>query len=280
VAAIAPSRSRARFLAEAAVGRVIAVHPVARLVERWTAARAPRPAGPAADGLPLPPAFLRVLVDGHGDPEEFLRRSRIAAAQVRTTVARAGVELEELGAILDFGCGCGRTARSWAELRGPEPHGCDYYARHVDWCRANLPFMDFRANSLEPPSPYPDDRFELVYALSVLPHMTEPQAHRWMAEFARILRPGGLLMLTAHGDAERHLLGGRRTAARYDAGEAVVLGGGALTGAIGTNACAAFHPPSYVAERLLTAFEPVAFVPGGTEDHSQQDVHLVRLPPR
>jgi SAM-dependent methyltransferase len=246
----ATAASRLRFLAAAAAGRAIAVHPVARLIERWTALRAPKLAGPAPDGLPLPPAYLRVLVDGHGDPEEFVRRGGIAEAQVRTTVAQAGVELEELGAILDFGCGCGRTARRWAELRGPELHGCDYHSGQVAWCRENLPFMEFRTNPLEPPSLYPDDRFDLVYALSVLPH------------------------------AERHMLGGRRTGARYDSGEAVVLGGGRFTGVTGTNSCAAFHPPSYVTERLLTAFEPVAFVPGGTEDHSQQDVHLVRLPPR
>jgi SAM-dependent methyltransferase len=270
--------ARLRFLAAAVVGRVIAIHPVARLIERWTALRAPRLAGPAPDGLPLPPAYLRVLVDSHGDPEEFLRRGRIAEAQVRSTLAMAGVELERLGAVLDFGCACGRVARRWAELHGPELHGCDVNRAQVAWCRDNLPFMEFRVNALEPPSPYPADRFDLVYALSVLPHMTDAQAHRWMAEFTRILRPGGLLMLTAHGDAERHLLGGRRSGARYDAGEVVVLGGGRLSGVPGTNSCASFHPASYVTERLLAGFEPVVFVPGGTEEHSQQDVHLVRLP--
>jgi hypothetical protein len=105
--------------------------------------------------------------------------------------------------------------------------------------------------------------------------MAEALARRWMAEFARILRPGGLLMLTTHGDAARHLLHGRRNRARYDAGEAVTLGNDR---SIGTNTCAAFHPPSYVTGRLLTGFELVAFVPGGTDPRSVQDVHLARLP--
>ena len=267
--------SRVRFLISAVVGRVIAVYPIARLLERLAAARAPNPVAPPSDGLPLPPARLRILVDGHAHPEVFLERAAIAEEQIRDSVARAGRELEELGAILDFGCGCGRTARRWAHLRGPDLHGCDYNPRAVRWCSDNLPFMEFRTNSLEPPSPYPDDSFDLVYALSVVPHMTEAQAHRWMADFARILRPGGLLMLTTHGDAERHLLAGRRTGARYDCGEAVVLGNRRSTG---TNTCAAFHPPAYVVQRLLTGFELVAFVPGGTDPRSVQDVHLARLP--
>jgi SAM-dependent methyltransferase len=268
--------SRARFLASALAGRATAVYPIARLLERRLAARAPEPAGPPADGLPLPPARLRLLVDGNAHPELFVERAAIAEEQIRDTIAKAGVRLEELGAVLDFGCGCGRTARRWANLRGPALHGCDYNPRAVEWCRENLPFMEFRMNSLEPPSPYDDDSFDLVYALSVIPHMSEALAQRWMAEFARILRPGGLLMLTTHGDAERHLIAGRRTGARYDAGEAVTLGNDR---SIGTNTCAAFHPPSYVTGRLLTGFEPVAFVPGGTDPRSVQDVHLARLPP-
>jgi SAM-dependent methyltransferase len=267
--------ARARYLASALVGRVTAIYPIARLLERWRAARVPKPAGPPADGLPLPPARFRILVDGHGHPKVFLERSEIAEEQIRDTIAKAGVKLEELGAVLDFGCGCGRTARRWADLRGPELHGCDYNPKVLRWCQENLPFMEFRKNSLEPPSPYPDDSFDLVYALSVVPHMSETLAPRWMADFARILRPGGLLMLTTHGDAERHLLQGRRTGARYDSGEPVTLGNERATG---TNTCAAFHPPSYVRERLLAGFELVASVPGGTDPRSVQDVYLARLP--
>jgi SAM-dependent methyltransferase len=269
----AHTTSRLRYYATAAVDRAAVLRPVAQLRERWIAATAPEPAQPAADGLPLPPARLRVLVEGNGDPERFLRSSATHAALVRDAVARAGVRMESLGALLDFGCGCGRTARQWAALRGPEVHGCDYNAKLVDWCRENLGFMDARVNGLEPPSPYPDDRFDLVYAISVLTHLDEPLAHRWVAEFERIVRPGGLLLVTAHGDAYRDALG-KRTGPRYDAGEMVVVG----SRRAGMNACAAHHPPVYVRERLLRRFEPVSFVAGGTVDGFPQDVHLVRRP--
>jgi SAM-dependent methyltransferase len=247
-----------------------ALAPLARLRERWIAARSPDgpPVGP--DGLPMPPARLRVLVDGHANPDGFIEDSRIGAEMIRATLARAGVQLDELGSILDFGCGCGRTARHWAALDGPEIHGCDYNPELVAWCERNLPFMEVTVNRAEPPAPYPADRFDLIYAISILTHLTDRVAREWVAEFARLLRPGGLLLVTTHGDAyrERLTLPERD---RYDRGEPVIQ----RAGMEGSNICAAYHPPSYVTGRLLEAFDvvvgatPVADFP--------QDVYLARL---
>jgi SAM-dependent methyltransferase len=192
---------------------------------------------------------------------------------IRQTVAVAGVELEELGSILDFGCGCGRVARHWAGLSGPELHGCDLNGELVDWCRANLPFMEFRRNAAKPPAPYDGDGFDLVYAISILTHLTEAAAEAWIAEFTRLLRPGGLLLVTTHGDTFRErLTEGER--ARYDAGEAVVQRGGME----GANACAAYHPPAHVRDRLLRGFEVLSSPPAAPAAGFPQDVYLARLP--
>jgi len=220
----------------------------------------------------MPPARLRVLVDGHGDPDRFLEDAAAGAEMVEATLARAGIELGELGSILDFGCGCGRIARHWAGLRGPELHGCDYNPELVDWCCANLPFMDVRVNAGEPPSPYPDDLFDLIYAVSILTHLTEPLADAWMVDFKRVLRPGGLLLVTTHGDRFRQrLTAGER--ARYDRGEVVIQ----RPRMEGTNTCAAYHPPSYVNERLLEGCHLVSFSSATPDSLFPQDVYLARL---
>ena len=75
-----------------------------------------------------------------------------------------------MGSILDFGCGCGRVVRWWRDLPA-EIHGSDFNPTLVRWCRENLPFGVFEVNRPEPPLPYPDDSFDLVYALSVLTHL-------------------------------------------------------------------------------------------------------------
>ena len=59
---------------------------------------------------------------------------------MRAILARSGVTIERLGAILDFGCGAGRVLRHWKSLEGPALHGTDYNPELVAWCAASLPF--------------------------------------------------------------------------------------------------------------------------------------------
>lgn len=261
------------YYAQAAVSRATALLPVARLREQVIAMRAPAPADPAPGGIPLPPARLRVLVDGRGNPDGFVRGGAADAEMIRGQVAAAGAELESLGAILDFGCGCGRVARNWAGLAGPELHGCDYNPRLVDWCSRNLPFLTARTNELEPPAPYPDETFDLVYAISILTHHTEELALRWMSEWRRILKPGGLLLFSTHGDEYRERLGTSQRA-RYDAGEMVIVS----SRVEGTNACSAHHPYAFVTDRFLDGFELVRHSPGPDHPGLMQDVYVARRP--
>src|SRR5206468_7095832 len=63
----------------------------------------------AADGLPVPPRRLIVRVAGTASTEWFLEGGRLGAETIREVLARQGRPVEELGAMLDFGCGCGRV---------------------------------------------------------------------------------------------------------------------------------------------------------------------------
>src|SRR6476659_5565936 len=77
----------------------------------------------------------------------------------------------------------------------------------VDWCRENLPFATFTQNGLDPPLPFPDEVVDLVYAFSVLTHLPVPVQHAWTEELTRILRPGGYLVVSTHGEAYLERLG-------------------------------------------------------------------------
>lgn len=209
-------------------------------------------------------------VAGTPDVDWFLESGRLAADSIAEILERAGRPLEQVSALLDFGCGCGRVVRHWASLAG-EVHGTDANPELVDWCRRNLPFARFQANGLEPPLAYEDSAFDLVYALSVLTHLPETLQHAWMAELRRILEPGGHLLLSIHGEA----YAGRLSAAelkRFRAGEVVVR----WEQVAGTNLCTAFHPEQYVRRRLADGFELVELVPRGARGNPDQDLVLLR----
>ena len=239
-------RTRARYYSAALLDRATALKPVARAREAIAAARAPDDDAPH-DGLPVPPARLRVLVSGPSR-EPFLDETIAGVRAIRDVL---GERLR--GTVLDFGCGCGRTARHWRQLE-LDLHGCDYNPELVAWCRDNLPFMETAVNAPEPPSPYPANAFDLVYSVSVLTHLTESSQLRWLEDWRRILRPEGLLLFTTHGDSHRHKLG-RRHGTQYDRGELVVC----RPSIEGLNQCVAFHPPAYVRETLLERWELLSF---------------------
>jgi len=214
------------------------------------------------DGLPLPPARLRTRVAGTPDPAWFLEGGRLAAESIRGALP---VPLESLDGVLDFGCGCGRVVRQWRGLEGV--HGSDYNSELVAWCRANLPGR-FEVNAVEPPLPFEDGSFDLVYSLSVFTHLPEPTQEAWLEELHRVSRR--FVLLSAHGDAYRERLTPAELES-YNAGEVVVRWGGVA----GTNLCTTFHPPGSVARLAGERFEVVLFAPEGAKGNPQQDLYLL-----
>lgn len=113
----------------------------------------------------------------------------------------------------------------------------------MEWCQEHLPGT-YTLNGPEPPTTYPDSLFDVVYAVSVFTHLTVQRQRRWLAEFARIIRPGGLLLLTTHGDrlaAEALTEGELRD---YHQGRIVVC----YPRQEGANLCAAYHPRGSLAQ--------------------------------
>lgn len=221
------------------------------------------------DARGVPPARLRVRVAGTADPAWFLEGGRLAAETVRQAAARHDRPLDELDALLDFGCGCGRVLRQWRRLDAAV-HGTDPDAAAVDWCRRNLRFAQLQVNGPEPPLAYPDESFDLVYAFSVLTHLPEELQRGWVDELGRVLRPDGLLLLSTHG--ERYL--DRLTPderERFAAGEVVIR----WEQAAGTNLCAAYHPRAAL-ERLADGLTFLELVREGAQGNPHQDLSVLR----
>jgi SAM-dependent methyltransferase len=236
----------------------------ARVWRLWelilTAANRKHDAVAADDGLPLPPVSLRVRVIAHGDTELFLATGKADAAMIAEACAEHGVAIEDVGRLLDFGCGCGRVCRHWAPFASSaEIHGVDHDADLTSWLATGVPFVRAQRTGLAPPLPYPDDHFGLVYAISVFTHMTEELSAAWMAELHRVLRGGGLLLFSVVGEENLDRLRPHERAA-FDRGELVVQ----FEEGLGTNLCATYHPKAYL-ERLTRDFEHLGTRPIGAQ---------------
>ncbi len=224
----------------------------------------------SANGLPLPPADMIVLVAGSADTGWFLQFGSSMFHIIVDSLRREGVAAESLSAILEFGCGCGRVLRHWHSIKGPRLYGVDYNQRLVGWCRENLRFADCAANHLYPPLPYDDGMFDCIYAISVFTHLSAELQDLWMKELRRIVRPGGHLLITTHGESFRARLSAQE---RQDfvAGRVVVR----YDEASGMNICTAYHPESYVRGRFSAGFS-VQRIPADTYSALHQDLYLLK----
>jgi len=234
-----------------------------------------QPTEPFDDGRPMPPPDLLVAVAGTPDRRWFSEQGRRHAEMFARLAARHGRDPGAGASVLDFGCGCGRIARWLAPeviAGGGAFHGSDLNPRLVAWCAKNLPGR-YTRNRLAPPLPLADGGFDLVYAHSVLTHLREPMAVRWLAEVARVLRPGGVALMTFHDTDYAETWGTPEVRARLEAEPYVVLND-ALQG---SNYLSAWTSRDHFAGLARPFFEVLEIVPGDGEAATQA-IAVLRKP--
>jgi SAM-dependent methyltransferase len=156
---------------------------------------------PEAASLPDPGEELILRVAGGPDRASFFWSGRESVRELERTLAIADRSLDSFESILDFGCGCGRMLL-WLEQLGTKRalHGTDIDAEAIAWCKAHIPYARVSVNASEPPLPFPDGVFDLVFNHSVFTHIDEHRQDQWLTELQRVTRVGGLIVLSVHGE--------------------------------------------------------------------------------
>jgi len=225
----------------------------------------------APDRLQIPSGELLYTIAGTPNVKWFLHGGRLGGKSIHEVMLKNGVDLASIKRVLDLGCGCGRVIRHLGFFEGAELVGTDYNPKLIEWCQANLAFGHFDINELDPPLKYADGSFDFIYALSVFTHLTERLQLLWMKELKRVIRPGGYLLVTLHGTFYFNRLTPFEQE-QFQKGELVVKDAGSA----GSNYCAAFHPESYVREKMTDGFEVLDHIPEGARGNPWQDLYLLR----
>lgn len=154
---------------------------------------------PVQRGLALPgfpPATVQRNFVGSAD-DAALREAARFYAIVKKYCGELDVPLRGTSRVLDFGVGWGRILRFFLkDVAVSGLYGADVDADVLDTCRAigvrGTLFQTQATGRLE----YPDGYFDVVYAYSVFSHLSEAAHLFWIEELARVLRPGGILIVT------------------------------------------------------------------------------------
>jgi ubiquinone/menaquinone biosynthesis C-methylase UbiE len=216
-----------------------------------------------------------------------------------TSAMTFGADFDKPIDVLDFGCGVGRQllhlGRMFPKVRA---HGCDVNHDSIAYVKRAFPAVAASVNSFDPPLPYADNSFDVIYSVSTFSHFSEADAVAWLRELQRVARPGGVLCLTfnsvmslsrAHAKGQRQeysveqlLQEGRwfdADAAAWQAdkaAEAVAELSGSMVGITRLYGEMHYAPEAFAALAREQGFEVLAMLPGIIDRY--QDLLVLRAP--
>jgi SAM-dependent methyltransferase len=100
--------------------------------------------------------------------------------------------------ILDYGCGWGRLLRLMYRFTDPKNlFGCDPWDRSIELCRESRLAGTFAISEYIPThAPFPDQKFDLIYAFSVFTHLSARSGKAVMNVCRESIADDGLMVLT------------------------------------------------------------------------------------
>ena len=154
---------------------------------------------PEIDGVQMP-SFpdeqLQREIHGHAG-EVSLHEAHTFFREVKAYAAYAGRPVAPHRTMLDFGCGWGRVLRLFMKDIHPQNlFGADSTSRFLLDARRCNPALTFLPCEKVPPTILAPESLDYVISWSVFSHLDEFYATRWIEEFRRLLKPGGLVLLT------------------------------------------------------------------------------------
>jgi ubiquinone/menaquinone biosynthesis C-methylase UbiE len=198
-------------------------------------------------GVKLPPDYL-IYESFQMNYAKYYFNGQETAQELSEKFAQH-IELKNVK-LLDWGCGPGRVIRHLPDIigNGCEYYGTDYNEKTIKWCSENLANIHFNNNTLNAKLPYPENFFGVIYGISIFTHLSEPMHAAWYNELYRVLKPGGILYLTAQGNHFKTKLT-ESEINKFNNNELIVRG----KVKEGHRTYSAFHPKGYMEKLFANA---------------------------
>ena len=156
-----------------------------------------------------------IRVRSNGINKQFGGRNFHAFGEQLSDYLRTYAGLNEKSRVLEIGCGCGRTAFALAEvLEDGQFVGMDIEAASLASCsrtavfrskRFRFDLLDVQNDEYNPHGkfpaheyvfPYESGEFDVIFLVSVFTHMLTDDVKNYIGEISRMLKPGGVCMVT------------------------------------------------------------------------------------
>lgn len=131
---------------------------------------------------------------GKYSKQEFFQTGNVEVRSLMESIRSLGISVK-LTSALDFGCGIGRLAQAMAEYFD-HCYGVDISTKMIDIanrCNEYSEKCTYLVNFSDSLTVFSNNFFDLIYSPLTLQHMTTAYIKRYISEFIRILRPGGIL---------------------------------------------------------------------------------------
>lgn len=246
------------------------------------------PARRVALGLPeLAPDSMQAKYTGRSGRLTF--EQAVGFWNVALRQAKAWRRFGPDSSLLDIGCGWGRMSATAMRDFAPERiTSIDVQTESVDFCR-RAGFVNVVKCEAGAPLPLPDSSFDMAIAYSVFSHLNEETHWALLKEIRRVLKPGGVAVVTTRGRSIFTVLrndrakGDRNPAfpdtedaeRRYDAGEFMFDGphvGSELAGFYGEAAI----PRQYAEREWPKLFQRVVFIPPEKAGQEQPAIAVMK----
>ena len=148
---------------------------------------------------PIPPARNRARV-GNRFIKQFMKSGKNCYLPVSNAIKLYYKEHEIKPKVLDFGAGVGRTLQYFAHNNNAYAlYACDVDSSASAYLLKAFPDVKTYCSQYVPPLVYQSNYFDIVYSVSIWTHLPLNSQEPWLDEIYRILKPGGIALLTTIG---------------------------------------------------------------------------------